>query len=215
MTREKSQKELVQMRVPYLENGFVILNHDTDNRWVTRVEASLKRSRRDGTYEFSYLSHECISENVGADPFGHEDPDLFVGMSTWSGNYLMGAGNSILRKNPKYEMRKTEKRYLVSCKERLVCPYSFDDVFSNAREDCRQGFSQIFSELSYTSNGTKYSVYTPCRYLNFPPKWAKGRRYLQPISGHVLFEEKERFYLAYVVAYIEEGVTKSIQFRLA
>jgi hypothetical protein len=201
------------MQVPDLENGFIILNYDTDNRWVTRVEASLKRERPGGVSEYAYLSHECRAENVGEDPFGHGDA-FFLGISTWSGNFLMGGGSSILKKSPKYQTRRTERRYLVSCEDRAVRPLTFDEVLSNVQDDCRRGYNQIFSEVSYTYLGARYSICTPCRYLNFPPRELEGKGYLQPISGHVLFEEEERFYLAYVVAYVEEGVTKSIQFRV-
>ena len=208
------------MKVPDLENGFMILNHNTANRWQTNIEAVLVKEagakNRDGSDDqdqYSYLSHECRSENVGEDPFDHADA-LYVGISTWSGNLVFGSGSSIWRKSPKFQMRGTNNQHVVNCEEVNAKFVSFDEVLRNLQSDCSYGFRRLYTELIYTHLGVTYRLYTPCRYLNFPNPELEKKKYLQPISGYVLLEEEEQFYLAYVVAHIADGETKSIQFRL-
>jgi len=200
--------------VPDLETGFMILNHDRDNRWQTPIEAILSKTTEDNRKEFAYLSHECRSENVDEDPFAHEDSE-FLGISTWSGNYLMGSGSSLFKQNPKFMTRKTKASYFVSCEPRTANFIDFDNVLSFLQTDCAINYKPLHMELSFNSSGTRYKLYSRCRYLNFPNPNLTNQRYLQPISGYVLYEEAETFYLAYVVCYMRSGLTKTIQFRLS
>ena len=208
------------VKVPDFENGFMMLNHNTANLWQTRVEAVLvkeaggdSRDSSDDQDKYSYLSHECRAEDVSEDPF-REGDYLYVGVSTYSGDCLFGNGSSLRRKSPKFQMRGTNNQHFVNCEEVNAKFISFDEVLRNLQSDCSYGFRRLYTELIYTHLGVTYRLYTPCRYLNFPNPELEKKKYLQPISGYVLFEEEEQFYLAYVVAHIADGETKSIQFRL-
>ena len=202
--------------VPDLADGHIILNHNTDNRWQTRIEAVLTRqvAGREEDEQYSYLSHECRSEDVSEDPFQHEDSE-YLGISTWDGNYILGAGSSLFRKNPKFYPRKTDNIHLVTCPPRQATFLNFDDVLDSLQTDCKNGYTNLYVKFEYQIGKSKYKIYTPCRYLNFPNPRKQLKRYLQPICGYVLFEQDDKFYLAYVVAYIEAGATKTIQFRLS
>ena len=199
--------------MPDLESGFMILNHDTPNRWQTRIESVLVRKGSDHGSEYSYLSHECRSENVGEDPFGHADA-LFVGISTWAGNFFLGSGSSLLRKNKKFNPRETQNKFLVSCASRSIKYLDFDDVLTYLQRDCDFNYEPIYTEIEFCINDHCYIVYTPCRYLNFPSSLESSERYLQPISGYILVESQERFFLGYVVSHIVDGETKTVQFRV-
>ena len=152
-------------------------------------------------------------EDVDENPFRLNDA-LYVGISTWSGNYIFGNGSSLRKKSPKFQMRGTNNQHFVNCEEVNAKGISFDEVLRNLQSDCSYGFRRLYTELTYTHLGVTYRLYTPCRYLNFPNPELEKKKYLQPISGYVLLEEEEQFYLAYVVSHIADGETKSIQFRL-
>ena len=191
----------------------MILNHNTDNRWRTPIEAVLCRHSDSGSPEYAYLSHECRSENVGPDPFGRSDSE-YVGISTWDGNFILGAGSSLFRKSPKYEPRRTDNHHFVYCPRNRAVVLSFDEVLEHLQND-HQGLARLCVEFSYQVKSTRYTIYTTCRYLNFPNPELQTCAYLQPICGYVLFEEKGKFFLAYIVAYIEAGIAKTIQLRLS
>ena len=198
--------------VPDLESGFMILNRDTPNRWQTRIESALVRKESNHGSEYAYLSHECRSENVGEDPFGHGDA-LFVGISTWSGNFFLGSGSSLFRKNQKFHPRETQNEFLVSCKSRAITYLDFDNVLTYLQRDCESSYEVIYTEIEFCINNQEYLLYTPCRYINFPNPLEPSKRYLQPISGYVLLEDVGKFFLAYVVCHIAEGETRTVQFR--
>ena len=173
---------------PDLEYGYMILNHNTDNRWQTKVESVLSQLQDDGTEQFSYLSHECRSEDVNENSFKHEDSE-YICFSTWSGNYILGAGSS-LRKNPKFEPRKSSNIHFIKCTHRQTKYLGFSDVLDNLHSDCSQGYKPLYLEFNYQHCGSSYKLFTPCRYLNFPNPDLQPLRYLQPICGYVLYEEQ-------------------------
>ena len=168
------------MKVPDLQNGFMLLNYNTANRWQTRIKAVLVKEGSDGKEKYAYLSHECRAEYVSEDPFSHADEE-YCGISTWSGNYLMGAGSSLFRENSKYQTRKTDNKHVVSCEKRNAQLLRFDEVLSSLQTDFRYGYKQLYTELIYTHLGATYRLYTQCRYLNYPNPRLETKKYLQPV----------------------------------
>ena len=201
----------------------MILQYAGPNRWWTGVECVLAR-RAPGAAENqrAFLSHECRAESVSADPFSHPGNYEYVGLSTWSGNYALRAGPDITgvrgpggaqvaRQDASYEQVSMEIR--VSCAQTEARPRSYQDVLHTLQSDFQGGHQKLHMAISYRQDGHDHTLYAPCRYINFPHPDA-GRSYLQPISGLVLYEKAGRFFVSYVVTYIEDGRVRALQFRV-
>lgn len=224
-----------KVRLPDIQDGFMVLNHDRKNRWTTPIECLLVR-KKDGENESrSYLGHECRAELVGEDPFSHPGGNYeHVSLCTWAGNYYIRSGFYSLgfklsrkhsRKYSKETYQKIDFDFRVSCTDREVHYLPFEDLISLLQKDFIGGYRKIYMEITFQQSGFIYKVYTLCRYINFPnPEKEKVRNqkrhkyenenYLQPISGYVLYEDNDHFYVAYVVAFVLDGVAKSVQFKI-
>jgi len=212
------------MKAPDLQNGFMIMQPEGPNRWCTGVECVLVRKSSDYAQpEAAYLSHECRAEAVHADPYAHPGVYEYVAISTWSGNYALRSGPSLTGVDGASEEDATasdvsheqiDMGIKVTCPERDVRPLAFGEVLSMLQSDSQAGFRSPFMGISYRRDSFAYTLYAPCRYINFPHPVKEPRSYLQPISGYVLYEEGGRFYTAYVVTYIEGGDPKSLQFKV-
>jgi len=208
---------------PDLRDGFMILNYNGNNRWQTGIECVLVRSKEGGEEERAYLSHECRAENVSADPFSHPGDYEFVGISTWNGNYLIRSGScfygfnpfSSSRRNtfgPTYE--KTSQIFLVSCKNREAHYLSFDEALELLQQNFGNGYKKLYIKATFKRSGYKYTIYAPANYINFPSADNVTKKYLQPISGYVLYEDSGRFFISYIVCHITDSLPTVIQFKV-
>ncbi len=213
------------MHTPDLKDGFIILNRTAPNRWWTGVECALLRTRsagpEGGTEQWAYLSHECRAELVNDDPFGHPGVYEYAAAHTWAGNVALRAGPGLVGvRGPGSEDVPAEAvahewvdmPIDVACPAREAQERSFDDVLLTLRSDFADGHDKLHMAIAYRQGGHDYTLYTPCRYINFAHP-DEDRIYLQPISGLVLYERDERFYASYVVIYIEQGHVRALQFR--
>ena len=209
--------------VPDLQNGFMILNYNRPNRWQTEIECVLDRQKDDMEVKRAYLSHECRAEVVHEDPFSHPGNHEGVGISTWTGNYTLRSGPSVFGLNPFKNIKKEgpvaaytkkDSEPLISCVDRKVQYLRFEETIELLQSDFDGIYKKLYMELSYCQSGYDYKLYAPCRYLNFPNPESEGRKYLQPISGYVLYEKNNQFYISYVVSHVTDGITKSIQFKV-
>ena len=209
---------------PDLQNGFMMLHYDGLNRWHTGIECVLARKTGDqAEEELAYLSHECRAERVEEDPYSHPGNYEYVAISTWAGNYALRSGPSIVgvhsadgrstdRTVASYE--KITMEISISCSDRTVRRVSFDDAKRMLQTDFQDGYVKLYMAISFRQSGDMYTLYAPCRYINFPHPTKAQRSYLQPISGYVLYEKDGRFHIAYVVSYIGDGKTRSVQFKV-
>ena len=209
------------MLVPDLQDGYIILNDDGSNRWWTGIQCVLaRRTHGDGDEQRAYLSHECRAESVTEDPFSHTGDYEYVGITTWSGNYAIRSGHKLLGSDPSkpdgaapsYETIDMPMR--VSTADRDVRPAPFDEVLQMLRSDFEGGYRTMHMAITYRQQNHDYTLYVPCRYINFPHPNETTKNYLQPISGYVVYERDERFFIAYVVCHIADGLVKSLQFKL-
>ena len=209
------------LTVPDLQDGFLIFNYDgvidhkvSTNRWCESVECVLERKSAgsDGRQR-AYLSQECRAEMVGHDPFGHRGNYEWVGISAWNGNYHLrsGPGNQPEKFCEKMPPDLTIK---VTCPDRKARRLSFEETLQLLQSDFRGGFKQLYLAVTYHLGGYEYHLTAASRYINFPHPQKSVQPYLQPIQGYVLYEQDGRFYTAYVVAWIEQGQTKSLQFKV-
>ncbi len=207
------------MLVPDLHEGFIILNDNGSNRWWTGVECVLAR-RGNGAEQRACLSHECRAELVNDDPFGHPGEYEYVAITTWSGNYAFRSGHKLVgseRSKPSDAAPTCEKIDMplrVEGADRDVRPMPFDDVLRMLRSDFADGYRKVYMAIAYRQGGHEYTLYAPCRYINFPNPDKPDVKYLQPISGYVVYEQDEQFSIAYVVCHIADGQVKALQFKL-
>ena len=211
------------MIVPDLQDGFMVINHDgvidkklNENRWFTPVECVLSRKTAGQSQDQrAYLCHECRAELVGEDPFGHQGNYEWVGLSAWDGNYAIrsgpGHGNQPLQQYGKMPSDMTIK---VACPDRKAKALSFAEVLAMLQSDFKAGYQRLHMAISYRQDGYDYVLYAPGNYINFPHPTKGIRSYLQPITGYVLYDMGGRLYTAYMVAWIERGQTKSLQFKV-
>ena len=212
------------MEVPDLERGFMIMNPDSPNRWWTGIECVLARQVQgtDGSQR-AYLSHECRAEAVNEDPYSHPGVYEYVAISTWDGNYALRSGPRLVgvrgpadreTVRPDADYEKTDMQIVVTSPDRDVTPLSFTTVKEMLQGEFPTGHRKLHMAISYRQDGSEYTLYAPCRYINFPHPVKASRSYLQPISGYVLYEKEGRFATAYVVSYVEDGGPKSLQFKV-
>jgi len=209
------------MLTPDLKDGFIILNRTFANRWWTGVECALARTRNGEAEQWSYLSHECRAELVNDDPFGHPGIYEYVAAKTWAGNLAMRAGPGLVGVGGPGEAEVDagiaahewiDMPIEVTCAAREAKERSFDDVLGMLRSEFSGGHDKLHMAVGYRQGGHDYTLFTPCRYINFPDPGVE-RIYLQPISGLVLYEKDGRFHASYVVIYIEQGQVQALQFR--
>ena len=212
------------MKAPDLEHGFMIMSPDSPNRWWTGIECVLVRQVQGAAKpQGAFLSHECRAEAVNEDPYSHPGVYEYVAISTWDGNYALRSGPKLtgvrgpadrdtVRPDAAYE--RTEMEITVTSPDREVAPLSFAEVKEMLQAGFPAGYRKLHMAISYRQDGNDYTLYAPCRYINFPHPTKESRSYLQPISGYVLYEKEGRFFTAYVVSYVVDEGPKSIQFKI-
>jgi len=196
------------------------MGHDSPNCWQTSVECVLVRGG-EGEGQRAYLSHECRKESVSPEIFSATNYE-FVVIDTWNGIYNLRSGSFNYGFNPlaNFRRRRPDCVYektaaidvFVQCADREARFLEFDEAlaFFRARDSGKN--NKVYLELAFDNGGHAYRLYAPCRYTNFPHA-EKGRgSYLQPITGYTLFEEGERFYVAYTAAHVTPEGTQSIEF---
>ena len=202
---------------PDLENGFIINGYDIPNRWRTNVECVLERRGEGRDRQFSYLSNECRAESVSGTIFDGRLYESCV-LTTWDGIFNLRHGSythgfnpakNATRRMPESPYEDSGLTTFVRCAERPVHLLSFEEAFAFF---CDGPSNNIYMRVDYELGGFEYSLYAPCRYTNYPNVDLISERYLQPISGYVIVELDDRFYMAYVAAHVKEDVTEATEF---
>ena len=207
-----------------LENGYMVIGAgriDGNNRWQTSVECILARINGHNEKQYAWLSHECRSESVSPDIFDYQNYE-FVVVKGWNGTVNLRSGSYNYGFNPirNYLGKVPETTHEISdigvevyCKPRKAKVLGFDEALEFFQKEDESKSNKIYMLVEYETGSHKYELYAPCRYTNYPQSTKNGK-YFQPISGYVLFEDQERFYLSYVAAHIREDGTKAVEFRV-
>jgi hypothetical protein len=200
--------------LPDLEHGYMIMGADSKNRWQTDVECLLQKTSPHGV-QTAFMSHECRGEAVQPEIFGPGIYEFLV-IKTWTGTFNLRSGSynyGFSGKIPETVYEPTEAEPFIQCGERQVSYFTLDEALAFLRSE-QQAKSKLYLAAQYRHENADYLLIAPCRYTNFPHPTNEVRRYLQPISGYVLFEDKGRFFTAYIASHVTESGTQSIQFRL-
>ena len=223
------------MNAPDLENGYMVNTYNLSNRFQTFIEAVLEKRAGGGeeTPQYAYLSTPCRSERVSADAMFKKTLYSFAMVKFWKGVYALRQGShltsrSLFRRDDRTNVffEKTDHRSIVRCDHVRVEELPFDDALRLLQSEDTAKNNKIYMRIDWRNGADAYALYTPCRYTNFPnpddvppPEdnpdyWDRRDRYIQPISGVVIFEENDILVPAHVAAHISEAGTELIEFCL-
>lgn len=207
---------------PDIRGGRIVNTGLEGNRWATEIQSVLVAEQPDRPSRAFYLSHECRFEAVafGSEPPAAGDtlvkrrqpyqfltftegerfyhlpwPDTLFGPAALEGTETLDVGDGFV-------FRSHSRKGWVS---RVTCPWtegreiSFADLSSGLAADTVP-LRSLFLRARFDREGRRWTLYCPCRYLNFPDTAWTGGGYLQPISGHVLFPYGDSFLAGYLVA---------------
>ena len=201
--------------LPDLENGYMVMGYNQANRWQTNIESVLAKKDSNGDSQYAYMSHECRGEDVSPNIFGSRNYEFLV-IKTWKGNYNLRSGSynfgfnpfqNFAKRSPLTVYEKTEAEVVVRCDNREASYLSVDETLDMLQHETPNKNNKLYMEVSYFLNGSNYIVYAPCRYTNFPNPNNNDGKYIQPISGYILFEDEERFHTSYLAIHVTDQGT--------
>ncbi len=213
-----------QLTAPDIASGYLVFNSGAnsggsdlpENAWLTSVQSVLVRHDA-GTPQYAYLGKECLAEGLSPQPFSGRDDYDFVGVKGWDGNYCLRNGAHL---TPQQEYTRIDDavvragfEFEATCPQCEVTPLGFSELLEMLRTRPAGAVHKVFLSLGYAQGGVRYTMYTGCRYINFPHGRYKGEPYLQPIFGRVLFHDNERFRLAYGALHLTGSGLAGLQFK--
>ena len=222
------------MNAPDIENGYMVNTYSLSNRFQTFIEAVLeKRSDGGDGPQYAYLSTPCRSERVSRTAIFKMTLYSFAMVKFWKGVYALRQGSNLSPRNPFRRddgtdvfFEKTEHQSIVRCDDVRVEELPFDDALRLLQSEDKAKNNRIYMRINWRIGAVSYALYTPCRYTNFPnpdnvpppednPDYLNQRdRYIQPISGVVIFEENDILVPAHVAAHVTDVGTELIEFCL-
>ena len=219
--------------VPDLVNGFISNGVETGNTWSTEIQCVLVESQ-DGVEKVFYLAHECRRENVpfssgylgdtdrifqtetceefltySLDDRFYQFTDLdSVGLASeipgvpsgWDGSDLIA----------QVESRPVWTSEIV-CKTVPAHFLTFAEILESLVHR-KIPIRNLFQMVRWSEGQAEYSLYCPCRYVNFSNPKQENRRYVQPISGYVLVPFAGSFARGYVAGAINDEGHSRIEF---
>jgi len=225
---------MAAIQVPDLANGSLYFATEARNSWTTEIQ-SVVYSNETALENPVFLGHECRREETpdGAptletsqsllkiDSPGEFNPmikdgkffeipsiDIVVPEEIFAPIGPKKIGSSYFT----FPLGKDDWLAEADCPlvEAEVIP--FNDLFA-ALNNKTVNLRKLFIRFRWTSEGTAFAVFAPCRYLNFRNNRcqdANSPPYLQPITGSVLLPFKNSYLMGYLVARCsEEGCIKS------
>jgi hypothetical protein len=197
-----------------LKNGYLQMGwqkHESQpNIWQTFIECMLIRNGTDK----AFLATNCRAESVSGDGpiFGGRQTEVSI-VKGWDKDYIIRAGAGIYYpfENELSEMAhywQYDGGVNLVGEERPIKVWAVEDVLKVLREGCENNF--FYWSIKYDYNGCNYELITLCKYINFPAIQAKSE-YIQPISGYVIFEDQDRFCIAYICAHISNAGKISVE----
>jgi len=217
-------------RAPDLENGFIVNAVTEVNSWTTEIQCVLTEDA-DGAAEPAYLGHECRNEHVplmdDAGPsetvFMTRKPHEFLTYSRAGRFYQLPTTDTLVTDSAVEMVEKVALRgsYLflprglpewqseVHCTDRRIEVIPAEEVLRglNGR---RLPMRRLFLRFDWREGEQAHTIHCPCRYVNFANESVAKKRYLQPITGHVLFPSFGTLLPGYFVcARAESGETRA------
>lgn len=210
--------------VPDLEDGFIVFNSGGNsggatpgNAWLTTIESALQR-RGNGDPQMAFLGKECRAESVGQGAFDDRGNYEFVGLKGFDGNYIIRHGADLLEEHEFQRVTDDAVQlgfdFDVRSAQRVAHKVEFGEVLTMLQGWTERAVRRLFVQITYQHGGETFSLFTRCRYINFPHRASSGESYLQPISGRVLVWDGGRLHLAYVVIHVRNGLVQGLQFKV-
>lgn len=229
-----TDKAYPQGVAPDLLNGFMVNTHTYFNRFQTFIDCALFSAEPDGRQGYAYLSSRCRPESIGQDAIFLDDNLYdFAAIETSEGTLALHAGSSQASRNflgraCKHYVAPTAHPSRVECRQRPVSDLGFDEVLGELQAPSEGRDNHLYLRCDWMDGTTSRTLFAPCRYINFPnpdldhrklweakPNYARHEdRYIQPISGPVLFPMNGTYYQAYVAAHIDSSGTRRVEFIL-
>jgi hypothetical protein len=219
------------MRVPDLANGYMVNTYDGYNRFQTFVECALETETASGI-ETAYLSSRCRPESLSPDSIFNGLMYTFGIVHTTRGTWQLHSGSSQASRNPfgavVPEIKPTEQRSIVHCPVVEVAEVGFDEALAWLQTDTPDKHNRLYMEVAWQAGEVRHRLFTPCRYTNFPnptldhallwrdkPRYPRHEhRYIQPISGWVVFHDGAAFHPAYVAVHLTAQGAQRVEFCL-
>lgn len=208
--------------IPDLETGYMVMGHDTPNRWRTKIECVLARISEGREAEYSYLSHECRAEALSSKIFDSRNYE-FVAVKTWNGVFYLRGGSYNYGFNPLKNLRKKtpecvyekmpDSNIFVYCLQRSPRYLGFDEALTILQSETPSQQENLFIEVTFRQSGFNYTLYAPGRYINYPHPELGEDMFIQPISGFVLYEENDIVHISYVATHMRKSGVESVEFR--
>ncbi|TAN55802.1 MAG: hypothetical protein EPN26_04780 [Rhodospirillales bacterium] len=222
------------MQAPDLLNGYLVNTFESFNRFQTDVECALLTTEADGRERFAYLSSLCRPESISPSEIFNEMIYSFAMVTTEQGVFALRSGSSLISRNPFHPQRPDSFFQTTQHKTHIVCPnvevheYSFDELLSYLQGEAPGKNNHIYMRIEWQEGSRLRRLFTHCRYINFPnperdhaqmwdekPNYPMHElRYIQPITGIVVYEENNIFVSAYVAAHVTAQGTARVEFCL-
>jgi hypothetical protein len=197
-----------------LKNGYLQMGWQDQGRqtniWQTFIECMLIRNETDKAFLATNCRAESVSDEIPI--FGGRQADVSI-VKGWDENHIIRAGAGIYYPFRSY-LSETAHYWeynggvKVVGKERPVKVWTVEEVLKVLREGYDNNF--FYWSIKYDYNGYSYELITLCKYINFPAN-QEDSGYIQPISGYVLFEDQDTFFIAYVSAHIKSDRKISVE----
>jgi len=173
------------------------------NSWRTKIESVLITENKK-----IYLVKECRAEFVSEQPLTHPGDYEFLGIIEDNKTHFIrksptDGDKGILQLNSPVE----NKKYIVESNVNYLSFLEAHEIVSSGKTN------NIYCEIEYEYEGTKYRLLTRCEYINYNTD-KNDDMYLQPIMGYVPFIDKNQLGYGYVALHINEKGNGILQFLL-
>jgi hypothetical protein len=219
---------------PDLLHGFMINTYGERNRFQTYIDCALFCEKQGESQRYAYLSSRCRPESISSSSiFSTVRAYDFAIIQTNDCCYSLTLGpanvsRNFLSRKPHHYVSPLNRPSLVHCPMAEIEPIAFDDLLSELQGSVNGRDNQLFMRLEWEDGSMKWTLYAPCRYTNFPnpdmdhsllwvakPDYSKHNvRYIQPISGPVLYQDGNCYYQAFVSAHLDPQGTRCAEFCL-
>ncbi|MBF0353758.1 MAG: hypothetical protein HQL43_00785 [Alphaproteobacteria bacterium] len=231
---EAAEADFLLRAVPDLDRGYLINTYSDYNRFQTSIEAFLEIDHG-GERQEMYLSNACRPESISPESIFNGEHYAFRLLGTNQKTYKLSSGSSMCSRNflkakpsiGQFFREQTTPTKLV-CTRHDVRPLSFDQALDYLTREDLNKHNRLFMAIDWRQDGAAYRLTAPCRYVNFPnpgidhtgiwrdkPNYPRHElRYIQPISGPVIYGTDRHVDLAFVAIHLTAQGTQRIEFCL-
>lgn len=197
-----------------LENGYMSFDSGS-YQWRTHIQAILIRDNS----QIAFLSANCRAERVydsatkNQEIIGKRFAEISL-IKSWAGDFVIRSGAAVshpFHKKMTALMHKSLYRGTITTRSEKIeiTKISFADMLLRLRNGLID--SPYYMSVTYTLQSHTYEIICRCPYINFSNATETSGAFIQPISGYVLVEDLNTFYIAYIVLYINESGVQSAE----